>query len=124
MNVPTAALLTNDTDPNANDIISVDSIGASAVGATVQLANGQVQYDIGSLLQELGSGQTVMDSFGYTIRDSKGATASSIVNVTITGINDAPVVTFDTVAVREDTTITATGNVLSNDSDIDQGAEP
>ena len=122
MNVPTAALLTNDTDPNANDIISVDSIGASAVGATVQLANGQVQYDIGNLLQELGAGQTVMDSFGYTIRDSKGATASSIVNVTITGINDAPVVTFDTVAVREDTTITATGNVLSNDSDIDQGA--
>ncbi|OFZ68762.1 MAG: hypothetical protein A2V79_10845 [Betaproteobacteria bacterium RBG_16_56_24] len=57
MNVPTAALLTNDTDPNANDIISVDSIGASAVGATVQLANGQVQYDIGNLLQELGSGQ-------------------------------------------------------------------
>ncbi len=122
MNVPSAELLANDTDPNVNDVISVVDVGASTVGATVQLANGQVRYDIGNRFQELGEGQIAADSFGYTISDSKGATASSIVNVTITGINDIPAVTVDTVAVQEDTTIAATGNVLSNDSDIDQGA--
>ncbi|WP_150113254.1 beta strand repeat-containing protein [Methylobacter tundripaludum] len=121
VSVPTAALLANDTDPNTNDVISVVGVGASAIGATVQLTDGQVQYDIGNRFQELGAGQTVTDSFGYTISDSKGATASSVVNVTITGINDAAVTATDTAAVQEDLNITATGNVLSNDTDVDQG---
>jgi len=128
VNVPTAALLANDTDPNANDVISVVTVGASAIGATVQLApstgsgqGGQVRYDIGNRFQELGAGQTVTDSFGYTISDSKGATVSSVVNVTITGVNDAAVTAADTAAVQEDLNITATGNVLSNDTDVDQG---
>ena len=89
--VPTAALLANDSDPDANDVISVISVGASAIGATVALVNGQVQYDIGNLFQELGAGQSVADTFSYTISDGKGATVSSVVNATITGANDAPV---------------------------------
>jgi len=121
VSVPTAVLLANDTDPNTNDVISVVAVGASAIGATVQLIDGQVQYDIGNRFQELGAGQTVTDSFGYTISDSKGETASSVVNVTITGVNDAAVTIADTTAVQEDLNIAATGNVLSNDTDVDQG---
>jgi len=121
VSVPTAALLANDTDPNANDVISVVAVGASAIGASVLLTNGQVQYDIGNRFQELGAGQTITDSFGYTISDSKGATASSVVNVTLTGVNDAAVTITDTAAVQEDLNITVTGNVLSNDTDVDQG---
>jgi len=121
VSVSTAALLANDTDPNVNDVISVVAVGASAMGASVSLANGQVQYDIGNRFQELGAGQTVTDSFGYTISDNKGATASSVVNVTITGVNDAAVTIADTAVVQEDLNITATGNVLSNDTDVDQG---
>ncbi|MDP2144300.1 MAG: VCBS domain-containing protein, partial [Gallionella sp.] len=122
VNVPTATLLANDTDPNTNDVISIVSVGASAVGASVALVNGQVQYDIGNGYQELGAGQTVADSFVYTISDSKGATASSVVNVTIAGVNDAPVTAADdATALQEDTSITASGNVLINDSDVDQG---
>ena len=121
MNIQASVLLTNDTDPNANDVISVVAVGASAIGATVQLANGQVQYDIGNLFQELGEGQTITDSFGYTISDNKGATANSEVNVTITGVNDAAVTVADTAAVQEDLGIPVTGNVLSNDTDVDQG---
>jgi VCBS repeat-containing protein len=121
MNVPVAALLANDTDPNTNDVISVISVGTSAVGAAVALVNGQVQYDIGTLFQSLAQGQTATDSFVYTISDSKGVTASSIVNVTITGVNDGPVTADDAAAVQEDSALTATGNVLANDTDIDQG---
>ncbi|OGS91986.1 MAG: hypothetical protein A2Z95_03705 [Gallionellales bacterium GWA2_60_18] len=122
MNVPVAALLANDSDPNTNDVISVISVGTSAVGASIALVNGQVQYDIGNRFQELSAGQTVTDSFVYTISDSKGVTASSIVNVIIAGTNDAPVTADDdAAAVQEDAALVATGNVLSNDSDIDQG---
>lgn len=41
--------------------------------------------------------------------------------VTITGTNDAPVVVADNAGVIEDLSVTATGNVLTNDSDVDQG---
>src|SRR3970282_1149205 len=45
----------------------------------------------------------------------------SMLTVTVTGTNDAPVTTIDTAAVQEDLSVAATGNVLANDSDIDQG---
>ncbi|HEY6093367.1 MAG TPA: VCBS domain-containing protein [Gallionellaceae bacterium] len=119
VNVP---VLANDFDPNQNDTISIVSVGTSAAGAAVTLSNGQVRYDIGDGYQYLGLGQTVTDSFSYTISDSKGATASSVVNVTITGANDAPVTTADdATAIQEDVILAAAGNVLSNDSDVDQG---
>jgi VCBS repeat-containing protein len=122
MNVPTVALLANDTDPNASDILSVVSVGASAVGATVALMNGQVQYDIGTRFQELGAGQTVTDSFGYTISDSKGATASSVVNVTITGVNDAPVAANSIAGQQTDQDALFSFAVpASTFTDIDQG---
>jgi VCBS repeat-containing protein len=122
VSVPTDALLANDTDPNANDVIAVVAVGESALGASVSLNNGQVQYDIGNRFQTLGAGQTLTDTFAYTIQDRKGAADSSVVNVTITGVNDAPVTTADdATAVQEDGCITASGNVLANDSDVDQG---
>jgi VCBS repeat-containing protein len=46
----------------------------------------------------------------------------STLTVSITGTNDAPVTTVDTAVVQEDLTIVATGNVLTNDKDVDQGA--
>ncbi|MFI3156852.1 MAG: calcium-binding protein [Methylococcaceae bacterium] len=129
MNVPIAALLANDTDSNANDVISVVAVGASAIGASVLLVpsidsgqGAQVQYDIGKRYQELGAEQAVTDSFDYTISDSKGATSDSVVNVTITGVNDAPITVADTVAVQEDFIVSTTGNVLGNDTDVDQDA--
>jgi VCBS repeat-containing protein len=91
--IPTDTLLANDTDPNANDVIAVVAVGESALGASVSLNNGQVQYDIGNRFQTLGAGQTLTDTFAYTIQDRKGAADSSVVNVTITGVNDAPVTT-------------------------------
>lgn len=122
VNVPTLELLANDTDPNPDDVISVVAVGASAVGAAVALANGNVQYDIGNRFQELAAGQTAEDSFTYTISDRLGATASSTVNVTIVGVNDAPVTTADDATpLQEDVALTAVGNVLANDTDVDQG---
>ncbi len=122
--IPGALLLANDTDPNVGDILSIVGVDAlSAQGNTVVLdATGNVMFDIGNKYQSLAAGQTLVDSFNYTISDDKGATASSVVNVTITGVNDAPVTTADdATALQEDVVITATGNVLANDTDVDQG---
>ncbi|WP_460431482.1 VCBS domain-containing protein, partial [Azotobacter salinestris] len=114
-------LLANDTDPNPKDVLEVLSIGESALGVSVVLHDGAITYDIGDRFQSLAAGQVLNDSFSYTISDSKGATAMSVVNVGIVGTNDAPVVTSDSALVVEDAQTWAGGNVLLNDHDIDSG---
>jgi VCBS repeat-containing protein len=116
-------LLANDTDPKPGDTLSMigfDAITAQG-NAVTQDANGNLVLDIGNRYQYLAQGQTATDAFGYTIADAAGATSSATVTITINGVNDAPVVASDTAAVQEDTTLIATGNVLVNDSDVDQG---
>ena len=82
----------------------------------------------------LTQGQVVTDAFTYTITDANGATSSAPLTITITGTNDAPVAVADGNAgdaVTEsgvnpgDTPFagdpSATGNVLTNDTDVDSG---
>jgi VCBS repeat-containing protein len=118
-----ASLLSNDTDANAGDVITLTGFdGITANGnAITQDASGNLVLDIGNRYQSLAAEQTFADSFGYTISDSKGATAAGVVDVTIAGSNDAPIAVADIAFVQEDIAITATGNLLGNDSDIDQG---
>ncbi|MBE0620821.1 MAG: tandem-95 repeat protein, partial [Burkholderiales bacterium] len=123
-----ASLLSNDTDPDAGDTLSIVGVSQAASGAGVSLipstASGQandVQYDIGDLYQSLGVGQTTSDTFSYTISDAEGTTSSANVVMTITGVNDAPVTVDDAAAVQEDGALLAGGNVLANDSDVDNG---
>ncbi|MCK9202338.1 MAG: putative Ig domain-containing protein [Gallionella sp.] len=117
-----ATLLANDTDPDTihGDTLGIVGITQAASGAAVSLVNGDVQYDIGNLYQSMGAGQTATDTFSYIIADAAGVTGAATVAMTITGTNDAPVVNADAAAVQEDVTLIATGNVLSNDSDVDQ----
>ena len=48
-------------------------------------------------------------------------TVDQVIAMTTTGTNVAPVTTVDVAAVQEDLAVTATGNVLANDSDVNQG---
>ncbi len=118
---PANNLLANDTDPNPGDILSVLSVGESAVDASVSLVNGEIAYDIGSRFQELAQGEVMNDSFAYTISDQKGAEATGVVEVSIVGVNDAPVVSLDSARLTEDIFTSVTGNILANDSDVDAG---
>ncbi len=121
VSLPYTNLLANDTDPNPGDHLTVVSVGSSVVGATVTMQNGEVIYDIGSSFQELGQGDVLQDSFSYTISDDKGATATGLVEVGIIGVNDAPVTTPDNAFLTEDLLTSVSGNVLTNDTDIDAG---
>jgi VCBS repeat-containing protein len=118
---PASDLLANDTNPNPNDALSVTAVGASRIGAMVTLVDGQIRYDIGASFQSLAEGEVVQDSFNYTISDSRGATAQGTVQVDITGSNDLPVAASDTASTVEDALLPVSGNVLANDTDIDNG---
>ena len=62
----------------------------------------------------------MVDGFNYTATDGLANSTSQLV-ITVTGsyANTAPVLTADVATVTEDVTLTAVGNVLANDSDVD-----
>ncbi len=118
-------VLVNDTDVDAGDVLAVATLGTQhgTYGDLMLAADGNYSYALnqGALnVQSLAEGQQVIDSFSYTATDGL-ATSSATLAVTVTGTNDAPIAFADAAAVTEDSAITATGNVLANDADIDQG---
>lgn len=69
--------------------------------------------------QGLKDGETRQDIFQVTVTDSSGATATHEVTVTVTGTNDAPVISGTASGlVAEDETPTADGYLNVSDADI------
>jgi VCBS repeat-containing protein len=73
--------------PNSFSITSFDTV--SQFNATItQNGDGTLKYDplnAGGAIAALGPGQSLVDTFSYTITDSNGQTSTSIVSVTVTG---------------------------------------
>ncbi len=84
-------LLANDTDADTGDSKAIVAVSVSDSGAGVALVDGNIVYTPGTLFQSLGQGATATDSFTYTMADGSGAQSSATVAVTVTGVNDAPV---------------------------------
>lgn len=113
------------------DVQSSGGLGpvlSSVVKASVSVAaDGTVTYDPTGILavQQLAVGQSIADSFIYSISDvpAEAPNASQIVSITVDGVNDVPVANDDSgvgFSTDEDSAFT-TGNVLANDTDIDDG---
>jgi VCBS repeat-containing protein len=78
-----------------------------------------------ALVQALAQGQTVEDSFAYTVTDNHPAhprAEGAALRIIIAGSNDAPVVAADSAELGEDGITATEGNVLANDSDVDAGS--
>ena len=107
---------------------------AGTYGWLTQQADGTFTYRVDNanpLVQALRtSGDTLEDTFTYTVADIYGATDQAAIVVTIQGANDNPVALADggtaveTGGVANTTPgVDATGNVLDNDSDVDAYGE-
>ena len=96
------------------------SNGHGAYGGLTINNNGSWTYTLDDdAAQELKAGETRTDIFRVTVADSAGATATHEVSVTITGTNDAPVISgTGTGAVFEDDIPTVSGTLTSFDADI------
>lgn len=84
-------LLANDSDPDPEDthaIVAVD--GSGALGSLVFDAESRTLVYVadGDAFDALAPGQTVVDSFTYTVTDQHGLTDTGTVSVTVTGIDD------------------------------------
>src|SRR5687767_632323 len=93
---------TNDDGDSSIDLLTKDATATacpefSDLGARIWIENGIVKYDA-STIDSLAEGETACDKFTYAIRLSNGTLSWATVYVTITGTNDAPVVTSDAAA--------------------------
>lgn len=97
----TGSLLGNDGDVDRLDGIQVAAVNgdASAVGGTVTLgsgalvtvaADGSYEYDPNGAFDALDAGETATDGFVYQIADGNGGYDTASVDITITGIANAP----------------------------------
>ncbi|HIF26242.1 MAG TPA: tandem-95 repeat protein [Micavibrio sp.] len=106
----TGNVLGNDSDPDG-DVLSIEPFTIiTSNGATVEmLANGSFTYT--PALNYNGT-----DSFDYTLSDGE-LTDVATVELTVNAVNDDPTAQADAYAVNEDGVLS--GNVLTNDSDVD-----
>ncbi|MFZ4502447.1 MAG: VCBS domain-containing protein, partial [Methylovulum sp.] len=126
----TGNVLSNDTDIDSNDTkaLSTASIGTftGSYGALTLNADGSYVYVIdntNATVNALNITDTLVDTFSYTLLDAAGLTSTASLSLSIQGANDAPNAVNDTGVATEAGGISlgtnATGNVLSNDTDID-----
>ena len=146
-NNPTGNVLTNDTDVDGGDsktvtgvVVGSQSTASGNVGSAIVGTYGSITINSAgaftyivdnsnSTIQALrNSSHTVQDVFTYTMVDAAGLASTAHVTLTIQGANDAPNASNDqTIAVEAGGTSNGTagvnpsGNVLSNDTDIDTG---
>lgn len=102
------AVLSNDSDPDAGDSLSIASVTASSIG--------QLRIDGRQIIYTSPVNYSGQDRFSYTVRDSQGLSSMANVIVTIRAPNQAPLARDDTYTVGS---LPATLNVLANDSDPD-----
>jgi hypothetical protein len=104
----TIAVLANDSDPDG------DGITVSAVN---QGAHGSVTKTAASVTYTPDRDWTGIDSFGYSITDGRGGTATAEVVITVKPVNDPPTARDDSKSTPEATSVAIA--VLANDSDVD-----
>lgn len=125
-------------DPRRNDrdddTLTITGVDTSGTHGTVATDGTTITYTPNADTNALGAGETVTDTFTYTVSDanspahlhglfglfSRGHSDTATVTVTITGVNDAPTVVDDSYTTAS--TAPLTRGVLDNDSDVDGDA--
>ncbi|MBR0777908.1 VCBS domain-containing protein [Bradyrhizobium diazoefficiens] len=118
-------LTSTDTDIGDGATWSIVSNADSPYGAlALDPATGKWTYTLDNeAAQPLKDGETVQEIFTVRVTDALGATADEQVTITISGTNDAPLITGTySGAVGEDGTLTATGTLSATDVDIGDAA--
>ncbi len=118
----TVSVIANDTDvDNATDDLTVTSAATDQPDeGTVTFFGGNITYDPGTVFDSLGVGESRVVQVNYTVRDPGGLTASSTLDITVTGTNDVPIVSAPvTVAPVSENDGVVSIDLLATASDID-----
>jgi len=116
----------HDVTVTANGTDHLGQLTAVVSDASTGDGGGQVTwtYEVGNAdIQYLAAGETRVESFTLTVNDGQGGTVEQVVEVTVTGTNDAPVITSDQIyrTLFEDGDASTTGVMTFADVDLADG---
>ncbi|WP_160166322.1 VCBS domain-containing protein [Calothrix sp. PCC 7507] len=116
----TGTLTVNDVDTGDNKFNTTVTSANGNLGSLSITQAGAWTYTVAnSAVQSLGAGVTKTETF--TVKSFDGS-ASQNINITVNGVNDAPVAAPDLLNATQGTILTIpVATLLSNDSDVDQG---
>ncbi len=105
-------VLSNDSfAPDVSEVLTITATSTPGNG-TVAISADKKQITYSPTANFSGT-----DTFTYTISDGNGGTDTGQISITVTAVNDAPVVTADTRTVAEDGTLNLTvADLLANDN--------
>ncbi len=110
LSIAMGELLANDIDAE-NDTLTISSVGHAV--------NGTVFLDGSTIIYQHDGSETTAGSFTYTVSDGRD-TATAIVAISVTPVNDPPVAVGDAAALEEGGTLSlAAATLLANDSDAE-----
>ncbi|MEJ6010518.1 Ig-like domain-containing protein [Novosphingobium aquae] len=112
--IVSGSVATNDSDIDNGAALTYAVSGTAPAGFTLN-TNGSYTFDPASY-DSIAAGKTQDVVANYTVSDGKGGTATSVLTVTVTGVNDAPVAVAATAAATEDGAI-VTGKLAATDVD-------
>lgn len=114
------------TDVEGDSLTASAESGTSSKGVVVAVQpDGSFTYDptASPLVQALKSGESMTDTFEFSVTDSEGATDEATVSLEVEGRNDAPVAVDDGgdsgFSTTQDTVLMGTTSVLENDTDVE-----
>ncbi|NVK32316.1 MAG: hypothetical protein HWE20_15010, partial [Gammaproteobacteria bacterium] len=135
-------IISSSTNISASVDASTPGVITGAYGTLTINSDGSYSYLIDNTNSDVDalrtSSDTLSDAFTYTISDGNGGTDTAILTIKIVGSNDAPLAYDDYNVAKESLTselpnnsvnydandplgVLATGNVLTNDTDVDSG---
>ncbi|WP_204369221.1 Ig-like domain-containing protein, partial [Methylocucumis oryzae] len=99
---PSGNVLTNDSDMDAGDTFSVTAIANGVVGGSIEgkygrlhlNSDGSYTYIVNNnnpLVDALNNGESLVDSFNYTLTDAAGLSDNAYLKITIQGQTDAAI---------------------------------
>lgn len=106
----TISVLTNDTDADGGDTLTVVAASDGLYGTTLVNGDGTITYTPGANFNGT-------DAFVYVIDDGHGRLSFATATVTVAAVNDAPVAVADTFTVLKNGTLTF--DPRANDTDAD-----
>ncbi|RBW50178.1 VCBS domain-containing protein [Marinobacter sp. F3R11] len=112
----------SDIDGDTLSVSAIDAAGGDQYGTLIlNDADGSYTYalDTGNatvlfLLQALGFGQTLTETYEYTVSDGQGGSDTATLTITIRGTNSVPVATANSNAIAEGEA-SVSGNMLADD---------
>ena len=114
----TGTIGSSDTDASSSANYAIENTTGTYGSIQIDSATGDWTYTLlDSAATTLDQGEVQSDEFNVTVSDDQGATDSATIDVTLTGVNDAPVISGDFAGEATEDTLTITGSVSSTDTD-------